>query len=182
MISQRDDIPPAATRAPNKIKRPHLAFTFQAVQLRLKLLTWREEVAAELWGNAYYPADMFLHERLIDHIVFLAESGSLMSVGDLQRHTSWSFTGKYGEHILFLARQHIPPSLASPFVSTPLRRHMQAPPEHSPLVPMAIPNIEQPPGQALRTTKQRAPPTCRVCGQVGHRSTFTFTPDPICVP
>ena len=168
MIPIRNDTPPTIAKGPSRIKVPEFTPSPEEERLRRELFRWRDNTAKEIYGDLdFYGADMFLHFSLIDRIVELAHVFKLNSVKDLVDQTRWDLAEEYGAEVITLVKECVPKlALPSPFTTAPLVPRND---HHTVISSRTV---------ATNTSRPRAPPTCSVCGRVGHRSelfyVFTF--------
>jgi len=118
---------PCGTNLPKRW--PH-ALTLCASQFRDALNAWRTEMATRLFGSLdHWPANLFLHEEILEDIVVLVNANKIITLQDL-RKTNWILCEQYGDQILLLIQQFFPPvPLPNLFISTPLppRMHKSGP-------------------------------------------------------
>lgn len=166
MIPKRTDTPPTFVKSISRIKVPHFTPSSEEERLRRELFKWRDKTAKQMYGDLdFYGADIFMHFKLIDRIVELAHVFKLNSVKDLVDQTRWDLAEDHGADVIALVKECIPkPSLPSPFTTIPLA------PRNNPQITTASSRPA-----AANTSRPRAPPTCSVCGKVGHRSMLYYT-------
>jgi len=111
MINERDDDYQVGPRGSNLPKRPSLALTYRASQFRDALYDWRTETATRLFGALdFWPADLFLHEEILEDIVFFVDANKIATVQDLENMTSWILCDQYGDQVVSLIRRFFPPA------------------------------------------------------------------------
>jgi len=111
MINERDDDDQVVPRGSNLPKRPSLALTCRASQFRDALYDWRTETATRLFGTLdFWPADLFLHEEILEDIVFFVDANKIATVQDLQKMTNWILCDQYGDQIVSPIRRFFPPA------------------------------------------------------------------------
>lgn len=124
--------------------------------LRVDIETWRCEEMKRMYGTAHLrnlgPA-LVMGTGVRDRIVDCAHFSKIMTVDDLERETKWGGSSKYGSAVISIIQRHYPPPLV-------------------PSQPAALPISSDP--QATKTV--RRPPTCSVCGMVGHRMRSALCP------
>ena len=158
LVPRRNDNLPQRSRKPRQIKVSPFRMSTPEERLRHALYEWRNSMAMTKYvASERYGGDILLHHEVIDKIVGLAHEKKISTVHDLQTHTSWCFTPKYGLDIVDIIRQHCPPTtmLPSPFTNMP-REEVSTSTSNS--------------GPNIATKHSRASPTCSVCGDTGHRS------------
>jgi hypothetical protein len=189
MTDDRDNEYQPIPRGSNCPKRPSHVLSLRASEFRTALYDWRTETATALFGTLdFWPADLFLHEEIVEDIVVFVDIGKLVTLQDLRKKTNWIHCNEHGEKIVDLIRQFFTSS-APLFVSTPLARRthprtIPTPPPSSmasarPNAPNVLSNIFNLPASSAapssRTRKPRAPSTCTACFQKGHgRAPFLF--------
>jgi hypothetical protein len=67
----------------------------------------------------FWPADLFLHEEIVEDIVVFVDTGKLVTLQDLCKMTNWIHCNEYGEKIVDLIQQFFIPQHPL-FVSMPL--------------------------------------------------------------
>ena len=177
MINECDDDYQTAPRGSNLPKwLPH-ALTFRASQSRDALYIWRTEMATGLFGLLdHWPANLFLHKEIVEDIVALINANKIVTLQDLRKKTNWILCEQYGDQIVSLIQWFFPLApLPNLFVSTPL------PLQTHKTGRALLSNVLNSPPPSLSSTgirKPRAPSTCTVCFQKGHRSTSSpfFSP------
>ena len=175
MIVDRDDNYQVVPRRSNVPKRPAHDLTWRASQFRNALYDWRAETATDMFGPLdFLPADLLLHEEILEDIVSFVDANKIVMLQDLHKKTNWILCDQYGDKIISLIRCFFPPApILNLFVSTPLplRMHKKGPTLFSNV-------LNSPPrpssSSSTRTRKPRAPPTCTACFRKGHKSTSTF--------
>ena len=111
MINERDDDDQVVPRGSNLPKRPSLALTCRASQFRDALYDWCTETATRLFGALdFWPADLFLHEEILEDIVFFVDANKIATVQDLEKMTNWILCDQYGDQIVSLIRRFFPPA------------------------------------------------------------------------
>ena len=127
MIDDRDDNNQAVPRGSNPSKRPLHTLTLRASQFRDALYDWRTETATGLFGALdFWPADLLLHEEILEDIVVLVDANKILTVQDLREETGWILCDQYGDQIISLIQRFFPPTpLSNLFVSTPLSTNTQ---------------------------------------------------------
>lgn len=139
-------------RATNRIKVPPFMPNTNELELKQALLTWRDaEAKKRYYGIDFYGANLLMHSAIVDRIVELAHANQLSNAADLQNQTGWCFSGQCGADVIAIVLRFCPkPMAALPFARDPLQvRTILA-------------------DRPVRAAPK--PPTCRACGQVGHRS------------
>jgi len=111
MIDDRNDNYQAVPRGSNLPKRPEHTLTRRGSQFRDALYDWRTETATGLFGALdFWPADLLLHEEILEDIVVFVDSNKIVSLQDLQRSTSWILWDQYGDQIISLVHRFFPPA------------------------------------------------------------------------
>ena len=179
MIVDRDDNYQVVPRRSNVPKRPVHDLTSRASQFRDALYDWRTETATDMFGPLdFLPADLLLHEEILEDIVSLVDTNKIVTLQDLRKKTNWILCDQYGDKIISLIQRFFPPApVLDLFVSTPL------PPRPHKKGPTLFSNVlNSPPrpssSSSTRTRKPRALPTCTACFQKGHKSTSTSSSPP----
>ena len=131
MINDRDDDHQVVPRGSNLPKWPAHALTRRASQFHDALYNWRTETATGLWGPLdFWPADLLMHEEIIEDIVMFVDTYKIVTIQDLQKKTNWILCDQYGDQIISLIQRFFPPTpLPNLFVSMPLppRTHKKCP-------------------------------------------------------
>ena len=175
MIDDRDDNYHAPPRGSNCPKWPESDLTQRASQFCDALYDWRTETATDLFGALdFYPADLFLPEDILEDIVAFVDAHKINTLQDLQKKTSWILCDRYGDQIISLIHRFFPPvPLPNLLTSMPLppRTHKKGPTR----VSNVLSSSPRPSSSSDGIRKPRAPPTCTVCFQKGHKSTYTIS-------
>jgi len=178
MIDDRDDNHQVVPRGSNRPKRPEHTLTWRGSQFRDALHSWRTKTATGLFGTLdFWPADLFLHEDILEDIVIFVDTNKLVNLQDLRRTTNWFLCDQYGDQIISLIHRFFPPApLPSPFVSMPL------PPQTHKRGSNPLSNVlnssSRPSLSSTGIRKLRAPSTCTACFQKGHKSTSILSSPP----
>ncbi|RPD52130.1 hypothetical protein L227DRAFT_515313 [Lentinus tigrinus ALCF2SS1-6] len=169
MIPTRNDSPAKTQRNPTQLKIDPYTPSEAEHALRRELHQWRDATTPLVYGDFdFFGPDMLLRFKIIDRIVDLAHARKLDTVQDLEKQTKWCFSARYGADILRIVHVHFPKNLPpSPFVSTPLSSRTLANIDHP---TSASSSRRQAAHSPLAGRVRRAPPTCGVCGEKGHRS------------
>ena len=176
MIGDRDDNYQVVPHGSNPPKRPLHALTLRASQFRDALYDWRTETATKLFGALdFWPANLFLHEEIVEDIVVFVDAHKLVTLQDLRKKTNWILCDQYGSQIISLIQRFFPPGPPPGlFVSTPLppRTHKKG----STPLSNVLNSPSHPSSSSTGIRKSRAPPTCTACFQKGHRSMSPLSP------
>ena len=112
----------AVPHSSNLSKRPLHALSLCASQFRDALYDWRTKTATAQFGCLdFWPANLLLHEEILEEIVALVDANKIVTVEDLRKETGWILCDQYGDQIVSLIQRFFPPTpVLNLFVSTPL--------------------------------------------------------------
>jgi hypothetical protein len=103
MTDDRDNGYQPIPRGSNCPKRPSHVLSLCASEFRTALYDWRTKTATALFGMLdFWPADLFLHEEIVEDIIVFMDIGKLVTLQDLHKKTNWIHCNEHGEKIVDL--------------------------------------------------------------------------------